>query len=105
MGRTNTVAVLSRIALVPTFTLIPARMTEFLARVLRQRDECLDLELGCQHFDVLIVDSKPNTVLLYEIYDNAEAIKRHREYEHYKRFKAETADMVAAVEVVEWTLL
>jgi len=96
---------LNRIALVPTFTLVPGQMKDFLARVLRQRDECLALEPGCQHFDVLVVEARPNTVLLYEIYDNADAVRRHREYEHYKSFKADTASMVAAVEVVEWAIL
>jgi autoinducer 2-degrading protein len=99
------IATLSRIALVPTFTIAEGRLDDFLERVTQQREDCLALEPGCSHFDVLVVETKPNTVLLYEIYADAAAVAAHRQYPHYKAFKAATADMVAAVDVVEWTIL
>jgi (4S)-4-hydroxy-5-phosphonooxypentane-2,3-dione isomerase len=96
---------MSRIALVPLFNVKPDKMDAFVERVMRQRDDCLALEPGCSYFDVLVVESRPNTVLLYEIYANAEAIALHRQMPHYKSFKSETADMVSSVEVLEWTIL
>src|SRR5712671_6906181 len=47
-------------------------------------------EPGCRQFDVLVEDSNPHHVFLYEVYDNAAALEAHRATAHFKTY-AETA--------------
>ena len=41
----------------------------------------------------------PNHVFLYEVYDNEAALNAHRATDHFKKFAATTADMVAKRDV------
>ena len=52
-------------------------------------------EPGCRRFDILNLASDPNHFLLYEIYENEAALKAHRETDHFKKYAATTAKMVA----------
>ena len=95
---------MARMCLVPRFKIRDGHFDAFLKRVARQRDDCLEKEPGCQHVDVLVTDERPNEVLLYEIYESADAIAAHREYPHYKSFKADTAEMVKSVDLQTWAI-
>lgn len=92
------------VTLVPLFTIREEFFDAFLARVRQQRDDCLKHEPGCRHFDVLVSDKRPNQVLLYEIYDDQDAVAKHRTYDHYKSFKAKTDPMVVSVDVGLWDI-
>ena len=39
--------------------------------------------------------NRPNHVFLYEVYDNEAALASHRNTDHFKKFMATTANMVA----------
>jgi quinol monooxygenase YgiN len=95
---------MSRPTLVPRFTIREGQFDAFLKRVKQQRDDCLEHEPGCLHFDVLVAEDRPNQVLLYEIYRDADAIAEHRTYPHYKSFKEDTADMVEALDLQVWNV-
>lgn len=95
---------MARTCLVPRFRIREGQLDAFLKRVSLQRDDCLQHEPGCRHFDVLVAPDQPNEVLLYEIYDDPEAISAHREYPHYKSFKADTEAMVESVDLQTWTI-
>src|SRR3546814_19739357 len=74
---------MARMCLVPRFRIREGHFEAFLRRVCQQRDDCLEKEPGCHHFDVLVARDRPDEVLLYEIYQYAEAIKTHRPYPHH----------------------
>jgi (4S)-4-hydroxy-5-phosphonooxypentane-2,3-dione isomerase len=95
---------MARMCLVPRFRIKEGHFQAFLKRVARQRDDCLAKEPGCHHFDVLVASDRPNEVLLYEIYENADAITAHRQYPHYQSFKADTEKMVESVDLQTWTI-
>jgi (4S)-4-hydroxy-5-phosphonooxypentane-2,3-dione isomerase len=52
-------------------------------------------EPGCKRFDIINLASDPNHFFLYEVYDNEAALKAHRETDHFKKFAATIAKMVA----------
>src|SRR3546814_18827217 len=95
---------MARMCVVPRFRIREGYFEAVRRRVCQQRDDCLKIEPDCHHFDVLVTPDRRNEVLLYEIYEDAEAIATHRTYPHYLSFKADTQDMVESVELQTWTL-
>jgi len=52
-------------------------------------------EPGCRRFDVLEPAGKGDLILLYEIYDDKPAFEAHARSDHYFKFDAASADLVA----------
>jgi len=96
---------MSRLSLVPKFTIKPNKMDAFMSAVLRQRDNCLKLEPGCLYFDVLRLEETPNEVLLYEVYTDQAAITAHRETSHYAQFKSDISDLVETLDLKVWDIV
>ena len=94
---------MTKVAILPVFTLKAGQREAFLARVRQQRDDCLAKEPGCLHFDILHEEGQ-DTVSLYEIYTDAEALATHRTFPHYADFKAATDPMVEALTIHRCTL-
>ena len=74
--------------------IVPAERDNFLA-ALKENGAAAVTEPGCKRFDILNVASNPNHFTLYEVYDNEAALKAHRETDHFKKFAAAAAKMVA----------
>jgi quinol monooxygenase YgiN len=53
-------------------------------------------ELGCRQFDVTVAIDRPDTVFLYEVYDDRAAFDAHCGTGHYREFIAATASLVAS---------
>lgn len=84
-----------------TFTLRPGRAGTF--RPLAEAQARASLaEPGCRVFDVWTDPERPDELFLYEIYDSAAAFQAHLGTSHFKRFDAETAEMVTDKRVVTW---
>ena len=73
----------------------PGTRDRFLDRVTRHRKTVLANEPYCQRFDVMVPEGSEDQVCLYEVYDDADALKAHGETPHMKAYRADTADMVA----------
>ena len=74
--------------------ILPAERDNFLVAI-KENGAAAAKEPGCKRFDILNLASDPNHFLLYEVYDNEAAFKAHRETEHFKKYIAATAKMVA----------
>jgi (4S)-4-hydroxy-5-phosphonooxypentane-2,3-dione isomerase len=74
--------------------IVPAERENYLAAI-KENGAAAAREPGCRRFDILNLSSDPNHFLLYEVYDNEAAFKAHRETEHFKKYAATTAKMVA----------
>ena len=74
--------------------IVPAERDNFLAAI-KENGAAAVTEPGCKRFDILNLASDPNHFLLYEVYDNEAALKAHRETDHFKKFAAAAAKMVA----------
>jgi quinol monooxygenase YgiN len=62
-------------------------------------------EPGCRRFDVLEPAGDPDSIFLYEIYDDRAAFQEHVRSAHFAEFQAVTADLVAEKVVVEYDLV
>ncbi|MCR9213212.1 MAG: antibiotic biosynthesis monooxygenase [Proteobacteria bacterium] len=87
------------------FDLHPERFEDFKARVQIQAEESLDKEDECHIFDVCIEPTRPNSILLYEIYGSAEAFQIHLESNHFKAFDAEVAPWITSKQVRQFERL
>jgi quinol monooxygenase YgiN len=52
-------------------------------------------EPGCRVFNITVLNSNPNHVFLYEVYDNEAALEAHRQTPHFKKYQEATKGMVA----------
>src|SRR5271154_6252670 len=74
--------------------IVPAERDNFLAAI-KENGAAAAAEPGCRRFDILNLASDPNHFLLYEVYENEAAFKAHRETEHFKKYAAGVAKMIA----------
>jgi autoinducer 2-degrading protein len=82
------------------FEIAHAHFDEFLKLVSANGKASERDEPGCKRFDVCVPRETPNTVFLYEIYDDEAAFKAHLETRHFKEFAAATQHMITARKVV-----
>ena len=58
--------------------------------------QCLAQEAGCRQFQVVELETSPDHLLFYEVYDDAAAFEAHRASDHLARFKAAFKDLVVS---------
>jgi (4S)-4-hydroxy-5-phosphonooxypentane-2,3-dione isomerase len=51
-------------------------------------------EAGCHEFDIAASQKDPNHIVLFEVWDSAAALDALRATDHFKKFMADTKDMV-----------
>jgi quinol monooxygenase YgiN len=56
---------------------------------------------GCHEFNVGISKDHSHHVLFFEVYDNADALARHQQTDHYKDYVEKTKDMVLRRETTQ----
>jgi autoinducer 2-degrading protein len=78
--------------------IVPGEIDKFLA-ALKENGAASVKEPGCREFNIHVLANNPNHVFIYEIYDNEAALQSHRQTEHFKKYAAITANMVAKREV------
>ena len=78
--------------------IVPEHREAFLAAI-KENGAATVKEPGCRQFDILVLASNPNHVFLYEVYDNEAALASHRNSDHFKKYAATTANMVAKRDV------
>jgi (4S)-4-hydroxy-5-phosphonooxypentane-2,3-dione isomerase len=74
--------------------IIPSEMAKFVEAIKENASNAVK-EPGCREFNVTVLANRPNHVFLYEVYDNEAALAAHRNTEHFKKYMATTASMVA----------
>jgi (4S)-4-hydroxy-5-phosphonooxypentane-2,3-dione isomerase len=74
--------------------IVPAERDKYLAAI-TENGMATVKEPGCRRFDILNLASDPNHFLLYEVYENETAFQAHRATDHFKKYAASTANMVA----------
>ena len=76
------------------FRIESGQMKRFLPLILENAEEP-----GCQLFDVCTDPAAPDTVFLYEVYDDEAAFQAHLAAPHYARFDAAAKALVADKQV------
>lgn len=74
--------------------IVPAEVENF-KKALMENGAASVKEPGCREFNIHILASNPNHIFIYEIYDNEAALQSHRQTDHFKKYSATTASMVA----------
>jgi quinol monooxygenase YgiN len=74
--------------------IVPGEIDKFLA-ALKENGAASVKEAGCREFNIHVSANNPNHVFIYEIYDNEAALQSHRQTDHFKKYAATTANMVA----------
>jgi autoinducer 2-degrading protein len=74
--------------------IVPSEMSKFVEAIKENAANSVK-EPGCREFNVLVLANRPNHVFLFEVYDNEAALASHRTTDHFKKFFATTANMVA----------
>jgi quinol monooxygenase YgiN len=87
---------MSSFALLVELQVNPGEREAFLARARQHRDAVLKNEPGCQRFDLLTPQDGGDTVWLYEVYADQEALDAHFETAYMKQYLEDTAPMLAS---------
>ena len=76
------------------FEIMPRHLDGFLLAMRKNAEQSHVLEAGCQQFDVCQDQQNPNTIFLYEIYDDEAAFEAHKAARHYHAFNHAIDGMV-----------
>jgi quinol monooxygenase YgiN len=89
------------------FRLHPGKAAAFWPVVMANARASVRDEPGCRRFDVLTPEqgSDPDTVWLYEIYDDAAAFAAHLASPHFKIFAAASEPLIATRRVLRLDLV
>lgn len=82
-------------AVTVVFDIKPGQMEAFMPLILNNARCSVRDEPGCRQFDVCTDPDHPNTVFLYELYDDLAAFEAHQNMPHYKATGPKVADLVA----------
>jgi (4S)-4-hydroxy-5-phosphonooxypentane-2,3-dione isomerase len=77
---------------------VPGEMDNYLAAI-KENGAASVQEPGCRAFNIAVSQKDANHVLLYEVYDNDAAVEAHRATDHFKKYQATVAKMVAKREL------
>jgi (4S)-4-hydroxy-5-phosphonooxypentane-2,3-dione isomerase len=78
--------------------IVPAEFDKFLEAI-KENGAASVKDPGCREFNIIVSEKDPHHVLLFEVYDNAAALEAHRATDHFKKYQAAVADMIAKREV------
>lgn len=67
--------------------------------------DCLAHEPGCRQFQVVELETSPDRLLFFEVYDDTAAFEAHRGSGHLSRFKEAFKDLVVAEQPLRLGLL
>ena len=84
------------IALVVEIRTHPGQRDAFLARLQRHRANVLAHEPGCQRFEILLAEEETDTLVLYELYQDEDALKAHDAAPYFQAYREDSAAMIAS---------
>ena len=87
--------------LVVELEIVPSELENFKAAVKENGRAAVLGEPGCREFNVVFEKDNPSRVLLFEVYENAEAYAAHQASAHFKKYAAATANMIKSRKRIE----
>jgi len=76
------------------FEIKPVFIDAFLEVMRKNALASLKNEIGCHQFDVNQDPLSPNSIFLYELYEDAAAFELHKQTDHYLEFNEAIAPMI-----------
>ena len=80
---------MGKIAIVATFEANEGSLEDLLTLTRQHARRCLERELGCLHFDIMVPREQENRIVLYEIYKDQAALDGHLASDHMNQFREE----------------
>jgi quinol monooxygenase YgiN len=84
------------IALVVEIRTQPGQRDAFLARLRQHRAKVLANEPGCRGFEILLAEEEPDSLVLYEAYQDEQALEEHDAAPYFQAYREDTAAMIAS---------
>jgi autoinducer 2-degrading protein len=78
---------------------VPGQIENYLAAIKEVGAASIKTEPGCSEFDITVSQKDPNHLLIFEVYDNADAAGAHLKSDHYKKYAGTVKDIIAKREV------
>jgi (4S)-4-hydroxy-5-phosphonooxypentane-2,3-dione isomerase len=91
------------LVLIVEFHIKPQHIAVFEVAMAHNAHVSRTTEPGCKQFDICRDAANPGLFYLYELYDDAAAIRAHLESQHFLDFSATVADWVASKTVRQLT--
>ncbi len=82
------------LAIVVDIDLHPGRRDDFLTLIRANAAGATQDEPGCRRFDVCLDPDRPESVLLYEVYDDGAAFEAHRASPHFITYDAASPPLI-----------
>ena len=79
----------------------PARLDSYKAIAKEQIETAIRVEPGVLSLYAVAEQDHPTRVVVFEIYADLEAYRAHIETPHFKKYKADTQDMVKSLKLVD----
>jgi quinol monooxygenase YgiN len=79
----------------------PARLESYKAIAKEQIETAIRVEPGVLTLYAVAEQDDPTRVVVFEIYADLEAYRAHIETPHFKKYKADTQDMVKSLKLVD----
>jgi len=73
---------------------VPSELPKFLELAKDNAAQAMK-DPGVREFNITQMATNPNHVVYYEVYENAAALDAHRATDHFKKYQAATAGMIA----------
>ena len=86
---------MTAVVLVVELEIAQGQTERFLARARAHRENVLKNEPGCQRFDILVAQEGGDTVFLYEVYADEEAVEAHMTTSYMQEYLSDTGPMIA----------
>jgi autoinducer 2-degrading protein len=90
---------IGKLGLIVDFEIQPDKVDQFLELITENAKSSMG-EPGCRQFDILRAADQPNRIILYEIYDDGEALKAHGTMPHVASFFAAAKPLIVKQSVI-----
>jgi quinol monooxygenase YgiN len=84
------------IALVVEICTHPGQRNAFLARLRQHRENVRAHEPGCRRFEILLAEEEADSLVLYELYQDDDALRDHDAAPYFRAYREDTAAMIAS---------
>ncbi len=81
-------------SVVVTFKLKPGSAPSFTPMMIENAEASVRDEAGCLQFHVARDEADPDTIWLYEVYDNAASFDAHLQAPHFLQFSERAGDLI-----------
>ena len=96
---------MSKLAIFVELQAKPGSFDAYRAAMLRHAALSLQEDAGCRQFDIFVPQDLPDTLMVYEVYDDEASFQGHAKSKHTADHGAATKDLVASRRLVKAELV